>query len=45
VKPGTIDQHDQNRQANGQKQPWPLSDVQKFDKGTRITDKGQHPKR
>jgi hypothetical protein len=31
VKPAKFDRRDQNRQASGQKQPWPLKNVHKFD--------------
>lgn len=34
VKPATIDRRDQNKQANAQKRPWPLSQISGFDKGT-----------
>jgi hypothetical protein len=34
VKAETIDKRDQRRQDNRQKQPWPLSQIHKFDKGT-----------
>ena len=45
VKPAKLDRLLQNREANRQKQAWPLKDIHKFDKGTRLSDKGQHPKR
>jgi hypothetical protein len=32
VKPETIDKRSERREANRQKQPWPLKDVHKFDK-------------
>jgi hypothetical protein len=34
VKPWTIDQRDQRKQANAQKRPWPLDQIHKFDNGT-----------
>jgi hypothetical protein len=45
VKTQTLDRRDQARQANAQQKPWSLKDIHKFDKGTRLTDKGQHPKK
>jgi hypothetical protein len=32
IKASTIDRLDKRRQANSQKQPWPLHQIQKFDK-------------
>ena len=43
VKPGTIDKRIERREANKQKQPWPLSEIHKFYRGTRLSDKGQYP--
>jgi hypothetical protein len=41
VKTRTLDRQLQRREANKQKQPHPIS---KFDKGLRLSDKGQYPK-
>lgn len=43
VKAEAIDKRIQRREANRQKQPWPLKEVHKFDKGLRKDDRGQHP--
>lgn len=43
VKPTTFDRRDQNKQVNTQKQPWPLNDIHKFDRGLHKNDPGQHP--
>jgi hypothetical protein len=45
VKAQTLDRRDQARLANAQQKPWKPSELHKFDKGTRLTDKGQHPKK
>jgi hypothetical protein len=45
VKTQTLDQRLQNRESNRQKEPWPLKDIHKFDKGLHKNDPGQHPKR
>jgi hypothetical protein len=44
VKAETLDKRDQNRAANRQKRPYTGSDISKFDKRTRLTDRGQYPK-
>ena len=33
VKTQTLDRQLQRREANKQKEPWPLKDIHKFDKG------------
>jgi hypothetical protein len=45
ASPKTIDQRLQRREQNRQRQPWPLKEISRFDKGLHKDDRGQHPKR